>query len=320
MERGCVPSSTGASSTSRRSRVRRGSTCSPTRRSSRTRSTSKPPTSDSRSCERAGPRTRPRRRRSPGSKRASRSVRPDLRRRPHPRRYDAVMDRLFVTGGARLAGSVRIAGAKNSALKLMAASLMVSGRSVLHNVPRIQDCVTMGEVLEHLGAHVMWSSGSVTVDATELSSVEAPYELVRRMRASIVVLGPLLARTGEARVAMPGGDNIGSRAVDLHPDGLRRMGAEIESEHGFLVARSEALVGSSITLDYPSVGATENLLMAAAGADGLTVIDNAAREPEITDLAAFLVAMGAEIRGAGSATGSRPGRGPPRRWPREATC
>ena len=212
------------------------------------------------------------------------------------------MDRLFVTGGARLAGSVRIAGAKNSALKLMAASLMVSGRSVLHNVPRIQDCVTMGEVLEHLGAHVMWADGSVTVDATELSSVEAPYELVRRMRASIVVLGPLLARTGEARVAMPGGDNIGSRPIDLHLDGLRRMGAEIESEHGFLVARSEALVGSSITLDYPSVGATENLLMAAAGADGLTVIDNAAREPEITDLAAFLVAMGAEIRGAGSAT------------------
>jgi UDP-N-acetylglucosamine 1-carboxyvinyltransferase len=212
------------------------------------------------------------------------------------------MDRLFVTGGARLAGSVRIAGAKNSALKLMAASLLVPGRSVLHNVPRIQDCVTMGEVLEHLGAHVMWAGSSVTVDATELSSVEAPYELVRRMRASIVVLGPLLARTGEARVAMPGGDNIGSRPIDLHLDGLRRMGAEIDSEHGFLVARSMDLIGSSITLDYPSVGATENLLMAAAGADGLTVIDNAAREPEIADLAAFLVSMGAEIRGAGSAT------------------
>jgi UDP-N-acetylglucosamine 1-carboxyvinyltransferase len=212
------------------------------------------------------------------------------------------MDRLFVTGGARLAGSVGIAGAKNSALKLMAASLMVSGRSVLHNVPRIQDCVTMGEVLEQLGAHVMWAGNSVTVDATDLSSVEAPYELVRRMRASIVVLGPLLARTGEARVAMPGGDNIGSRPIDIHLDGLQRMGADIVSEHGFLVARSDALVGCSITLDYPSVGATENLLMAAAGADGVTVIDNAAREPEITDLAAFLVAMGAEIRGAGSAT------------------
>jgi len=212
------------------------------------------------------------------------------------------MDRLFVTGGARLAGSVPIAGAKNSALKLMAASLLVPGRSVLHNVPRIQDCVTMGEVLEHLGAHVTWAGNSVTVDATNLSSVEAPYELVRRMRASIVVLGPLLARTGEARVAMPGGDNIGSRPIDLHLEGLRRMGAEIESEHGFLVARARDLVGTSITLDYPSVGATDNLLMAAAGAEGVTVIDNAAREPEIADLVAFLVSMGADIRGAGSAT------------------
>jgi UDP-N-acetylglucosamine 1-carboxyvinyltransferase len=212
------------------------------------------------------------------------------------------MDRLFVTGGARLAGSVRIAGAKNSALKLMAASLLVPGRSVLQNVPRIQDCVTMGEVLEHLGAHVAWEGNSVTVDATDLSSVEAPYELVRRMRASIVVLGPLLARTGEARVAMPGGDNIGSRPIDLHLDGLRRMGAEIDAEHGFLVARARDLVGTSITLDYPSVGATDNLLMAAAGAEGLTVIDNAAREPEIADLVAFLVSIGAEVRGAGSAT------------------
>jgi UDP-N-acetylglucosamine 1-carboxyvinyltransferase len=212
------------------------------------------------------------------------------------------MDRLFVTGGARLAGTVRIAGAKNSALKLMAASLLAPGRSRLRNVPRIQDCATMGEVLEHLGARVSWEDEAVTVDATHLSSVEAPYELVRRMRASIVVLGPLLARTGEARVAMPGGDNIGSRPIDLHLDGLRRMGATIDAEHGFLVARADGLVGASITLDYPSVGATENLLMAAAGADGLTVIDNAAREPEIADLATFLVEMGAQVKGAGSAT------------------
>jgi UDP-N-acetylglucosamine 1-carboxyvinyltransferase len=149
---------------------------------------------------------------------------------------------------------------------------------------------------------VSWEDEAVTVDATHLSSVEAPYELVRRMRASIVVLGPLLARTGEARVAMPGGDNIGSRPIDLHLDGLRRMGATIDAEHGFLVARADGLVGASITLDYPSVGATENLLMAAAGADGLTVIDNAAREPEIADLATFLVEMGAQVKGAGSAT------------------
>jgi UDP-N-acetylglucosamine 1-carboxyvinyltransferase len=212
------------------------------------------------------------------------------------------MDRLFVTGGARLAGSVGISGAKNSALKLMAASLIAPGRSVLRNVPRIQDCFTMTEVLEHLGAVVSWEDGAVVVDATHLSSVDAPYELVRRMRASIAVLGPLLARTGEASVAMPGGDNIGSRPIDLHLEGLRRMGARIDAEHGFLVARTEGLTGASITLDYPSVGATENLMMAAVTADGVTVIDNAAREPEITDLAAYLAAMGAGIRGAGSAT------------------
>ena len=212
------------------------------------------------------------------------------------------MDRLFVTGGARLAGSVGISGAKNSALKLMAASLIAPGRSVLRNVPRIQDCFTMTEVLEHLGAVVSWEDGAVVVDATHLSSVDAPYELVRRMRASIAVLGPLLARTGEASVAMPGGDNIGSRPIDLHLEGLRRMGARIDAEHGFLVARTDGLTGASITLDYPSVGATENLMMAAVTADGVTVIDNAAREPEITDLAAYLAAMGAGIRGAGSAT------------------
>ena len=212
------------------------------------------------------------------------------------------MDRLYVTGGARLAGAIPISGAKNSALKLMAASLLAPGSSVLRNVPRIQDCATMGEVLEHLGAGVVWTEDGVAVDATALSSVEAPYELVRRMRASIAVLGPLLARTGEARVAMPGGDNIGSRPIDLHLEGLRKMGAEIDSEHGFLVASARGLTAASITLDYPSVGATENLMMAAVLADGISVIDNAAREPEIADLAAFLDAMGAGIHGAGSAT------------------
>ena len=212
------------------------------------------------------------------------------------------MDRLVVTGGARLAGSVRISGAKNSALKVMAASLLARGRSRLRNVPRIIDCSIMGEVLEHLGAGVEWEDGGITVDASTLANVEAPYELVRRMRASIVVLGPLLARTGKARVAMPGGDNIGSRPIDLHLEGLRRMGARIESEHGFLVAAADGLTGASITLDYPSVGATENLMMAAVAADGTTVIDNAAREPEIADLARFLGSMGAAIRGAGSAT------------------
>jgi UDP-N-acetylglucosamine 1-carboxyvinyltransferase len=213
------------------------------------------------------------------------------------------MDRLSVTGGVRLRGTVRVAGAKNSALKVMAASLLTPGRSRLRNVPRILDCVIMAEVLEHLGASVDWDDDGVTVDTTHLSSVEAPYELVRRMRASIIVLGPLLSRTGEARVAMPGGDNIGSRPIDLHLEGLRRMGARIEAEHGFLLARADdGLRGASITLDYPSVGATENLLMAAVAARGTTSIDNAAREPEIADLARFLGEMGARIRGAGSAT------------------
>ncbi len=213
------------------------------------------------------------------------------------------MDRLLVTGGARLAGSVRISGAKNSALKLMAAALLAPGRTVLHNVPRIQDCITMGQVLEHLGAEVAWDGGEVTIDATGLTSVEAPYELVRRMRASIVVLGPLLARVGQARVAMPGGDNIGSRPIDLHVSGLRKMGADISSEHGFLEARApRGLRGAPVTLDYPSVGATENLMMAAVAARGTTVIDNAAREPEIADIADHLVAMGARIDGAGTST------------------
>ncbi|MEX0651115.1 MAG: UDP-N-acetylglucosamine 1-carboxyvinyltransferase [Actinomycetota bacterium] len=212
------------------------------------------------------------------------------------------MERLLVTGGARCAGTVRVAGAKNSALKLMAAALLAPGRTVLHDVPHIQDCLTMGEVLDRLGAGVAWHRGSVTIDATELTSVEAPYDLVRRMRASTAVLGSLLARAGRARVAMPGGDEIGSRPIDLHVQGLRKMGAEISSEHGFLVASTPGLHGAAITLDYPSVGATENLMMAAVLARGTTAIDNAAREPEIADIATFLAAMGARIDGAGTST------------------
>jgi len=212
------------------------------------------------------------------------------------------MERLLVTGGARCAGTIRVAGAKNSALKLMAAALLARGRTQLRNVPRIQDCLTMSEVLDRLGAGVAWRGDSVTIDATELTSVEAPYDLVRRMRASTAVLGSLLARAGRARVAVPGGDEIGSRPIDLHVQGLRKMGAEVGSEHGFLVAETTGLRGAAITLDYPSVGATENLMMAAVLARGTTVIDNAAREPEIADLASFLAAMGARIDGAGTNT------------------
>jgi len=213
------------------------------------------------------------------------------------------MDRLLVTGGARLAGTVRVSGAKNAALKHMAAALLAPGRSVVRNVPRILDCTLMGRVLEHLGVPVTWEGDAVSIDATTLTSTEAPYELVRQMRASIVVLGPLLARAGRARVALPGGDEIGSRPIDLHVHGLAKLGARIRTEHGFVVAEApDGLRGAVITLDYPSVGATENLMMAAVAARGTTVIDNAAREPEIADVADLLVAMGARVAGAGTST------------------
>jgi UDP-N-acetylglucosamine 1-carboxyvinyltransferase len=212
------------------------------------------------------------------------------------------MDRLLVTGGARLAGTVEVSGAKNSALKLMAASLLAPGRSVVTNVPRIRDCLVMAQMLEHLGVRVELGRGVATLDASDVSGFEAPHELVRQIRASIVILGPLLARCGRARVALPGGDEIGARPVDLHVRGLERMGARFHAEHGYLVAEAPDLHGASITLDYPSVTATENLLLAATLARGTTVIDNAAREPEIADLALFLRSMGAEVHGAGSST------------------
>jgi UDP-N-acetylglucosamine 1-carboxyvinyltransferase len=212
------------------------------------------------------------------------------------------MDRFLVTGGARLSGSIPIAGAKNSALKLMAASLLAPGRTVLSNVPRIQDCLTMVEVLQHLGADVAWGD-DLAIDASGVLSVEAPYELVSRMRASILVLGPLLARCGRARVAMPGGCNIGSRKIDLHVRGLEKMGARFSSEHGFLEGVApRGLSGAMISLDFPSVGATENVMMAAVAARGTTVIENAAREPELSDLAEFLQEMGGRIEGVGTPT------------------
>jgi UDP-N-acetylglucosamine 1-carboxyvinyltransferase len=212
------------------------------------------------------------------------------------------MDRLFVTGGASLRGSVRVAGAKNSALKLMAGAMLAPGCSVIRNVPRIRDCVVMARLLEHFGVGVELRDDTAALDASEVRGAEAPHELVGQIRASIVVLGPLLARTGRARVSLPGGDEIGARPVELHVRGLERMGAAVRSEHGFLVAEAPSLHGATITLDYPSVTATENLLLAGVLARGTTVIDNAAREPEIADLADFLVSMGARIHGAGSST------------------
>jgi UDP-N-acetylglucosamine 1-carboxyvinyltransferase len=212
------------------------------------------------------------------------------------------MERLLITGGRPLRGTVTVNGAKNSALKLMAAALLADGTSRLDNVPDILDCRTMSDVLRHLGAQVTWDGTTVGVDASAAGGFETPYDLVSQMRASIVVLGPLLARHRMARVAMPGGCNIGSRQIDLHLKGFERMGAEFASVHGYLEAKAPILHGATITLDFPSVGATENLLMAAVLARGTTVIDNAAREPEIQDLADMLVQMGARIDGAGSTT------------------
>jgi len=200
---------------------------------------------------------------------------------------------------------VTLQGAKNSALKVMAASLLAEGEYTLRNVPRISDVELMGELLGSLGATVRREpEGAVriTSPAAAACTPEAPYALVERMRASIVVLGPLVARFGRARVAMPGGDDFGTRPIDLHLRGLESLGASISMAHGVIEARAEMLVGARIVLDFPSVGATENLLMAAVLAKGTTVIDNAAREPEIADLAAFLNRMGATVEGAGSST------------------
>ena len=209
------------------------------------------------------------------------------------------MDRYVVTGGTPLRGSVRARGAKNSALKLMAACLLAEGEYVLHDVPRIADIYTMQAVLERLGCSTSFDDSTMRIVVPAGIGSEAPYDLVRQMRASIVVLGPLLARKGHARVAMPGGCNIGSRKIDLHLKGLERMGATIGFDHGYLDAGG-GLNGTDIALDWPSHGATENLMMAATLAKGTTVIENAARDPEIEDLAAFLTGMGARITGAGS--------------------
>lgn len=211
-----------------------------------------------------------------------------------------------MTGGSRLAGSVDVVGAKNSVLKLMAAALLAPGETTVGNLPAISDVGIMRQLLERLGCGVSelreGSVDRVAINVPEAPNWEAPYELVGKIRGSIAVLGPLLARTGRAKVALPGGDAIGSRPLDMHIAGLERMGAEIRIEHGYVVAEASKLRGSAIWLDFPSVGATENILTAAVLAKGTTVIDNAAREPEIVDLCQMLVAMGAQIDGIGSAT------------------
>jgi UDP-N-acetylglucosamine 1-carboxyvinyltransferase len=208
---------------------------------------------------------------------------------------------IIVKGNGTLQGEVTVSGAKNSALKLMAATLLGHGVSVLHNVPRISDIEIMAEVLERLGATVERNGHTLTIDTTKVESFETPYDLVCKMRASISVLGPLIGRFGQARVAMPGGCQIGARKIDMHLVGLEALGVEFNVDHGVLEAHTpHGLKGAHVYLEFPSVGATENMLMASVTATGHTAIENAACEPEIEDLVNMLNAMGARITGAGT--------------------
>ena len=212
-------------------------------------------------------------------------------------------DRIVVSGGRRLEGEVSVFGAKNAVLKHLVVTLLAPGVHRLGNVPGILDVEIMGKVLQHLGAVCTFDGHEVTVEVPDELRPETPLELVRQMRASIIVLGPLLARCGTARVAMPGGDDLGARPINMHLDGLRLLGAEFELSHGVLKGWvNGALQGAEIDLDYPSVGATENVLLGAVTARGETIIDNAAREPEIEDVARLLSKMGAKIEGAGTST------------------
>ena len=210
------------------------------------------------------------------------------------------MEKLKVTGGYRLSGEVKVSGAKNAALPILAASLLTADDLVLKNVPHLSDIRTMGKLLSGLGMRVERDNETVTLNAKTLDTLTAPYDLVKTMRASIVTLGPMLARFGEARVSLPGGCAIGARPVDQHIKGLKCMGAEVEIDHGYVVAKAKRLKGAHIVTDMVTVTGTENLLMAATLAEGTTVIENAAREPEVVDLADCLIAMGAKIRGAGT--------------------
>ena len=211
-------------------------------------------------------------------------------------------DKFLVTGGAQLRGAVKVSGAKNSVLKLMGTALLAEGTTVLNNCPEILDVPYMKDVLEGLGCSVMISGQSVYITTPSDLKSDADFEAVRQFRASVCVLGPLTARCGRAVVALPGGDAIGSRPLDMHQTGLEKLGAKTYIEHGCVVAETDQLKGAHIVLDFPSVGATENILTAAVLADGVTILDNAAREPEIVDLCEMLISMGARIEGAGSNT------------------
>lgn len=213
------------------------------------------------------------------------------------------MPRLLIRPSGPLGGVVRPGGAKNSVLKLMAATVLAEGTHVLHNVPRISDVDCMADLLESMGLSVAWTGDhSLTIQRPATIVAEAPYELVERMRASIAVLGPLLAVAGQAKVALPGGDDFGPRPIDMHLRALEQLGCRFTTSHGFVEGAVGDLCGARIMLEFPSVGATENAMMAAVLARGTTLVDNAAREPEIADLADFLNAMGATVTGAGTPT------------------
>jgi UDP-N-acetylglucosamine 1-carboxyvinyltransferase len=212
-------------------------------------------------------------------------------------------ERLRIVGGARLHGEVTVCGAKNSVLKLMAAALLAQGKTTIRNVPDIADVGYMSELLTRLGCTIVRTSEAVSIDVPHNPGHKADYDLVRKLRASINVLGPLVARMGMAEVALPGGDAIGSRGLDFHFKGLEALGVKIHSEHGYVIAEApNGLTGAEIVLDFPSVGATENILTAAVLAKGTTTIDNAAREPDFVDLGEFLISMGAKIEGLGTPT------------------
>lgn len=214
------------------------------------------------------------------------------------------MDKIVIEGGERLVGDVTISGAKNAALPLLAASILAEGATVFNNVPTLEDIRTTRKLLSSLGAKVEADEErrSVSVDATKLTSCEAPYELVKTMRASSLVLGPLVARLGKARVSLPGGCAIGARPINLHLMALEKMGAEIKIEHGYVEARAKRLEGAKIYFDIPTVTGTENIMMAASLAHGTTVLENAACEPEVTETAELLNKMGARVKGAGTDT------------------
>lgn len=210
------------------------------------------------------------------------------------------MSSIVIEGGRPLVGTVKISSAKNAVLPVLAASLLTESQCIIEDAPELEDVKVMIEVLKSLGARAQREGDSIKITASEINSFEAPYDLVRKMRASFLVMGPLLARKGRARISMPGGCAIGSRPIDLHLKGFAALGAEIELGHGYVEAKCKKLTGSTIYLDFPSVGATENIMMAAALAEGQTTIENAAKEPEIIDIANFLNSMGAKIRGAGT--------------------